>query len=285
MAEGYLGLRHSMRDLGLVTVCEEAGCPNIYECWADGTATFMINGSRCTRACGFCQVDTRHPLALDPGEPGRVAEAVARMGLAHAVITCVARDDLADGGAGAFALTIAAIREASPTTAVEVLVSDVKGDAASLRTILDARPDVLNHNIETVARLQRAVRPSAGYARSLTVLARSAEAGLTTKSGIILGMGEQEDEVLATLADLRAVGVDIVTLGQYLRPSATHLPVARWWTPEEFEELRRAGSALGFAHVQASPLTRSSYHAREAADASSGPASAPVPVPVTMSVR
>jgi lipoic acid synthetase len=285
MAEGYLGLRHSIRDLGLVTVCEEAGCPNIYECWADGTATFMINGSRCTRACGFCQVDTRHPLPLDPGEPGRVAEAVARMGLAHAVITCVARDDLADGGAGAFAQTIAAIREVSPATAVEVLVSDVKGDAASLRTILDARPDVLNHNIETVARLQRAVRPSAGYARSLTVLARSAEAGLTTKSGIILGMGEQEDEVLTTLADLRAVGVDIVTLGQYLRPSSTHLPVARWWTPEEFEELRRAGSALGFAHVQASPLTRSSYHAREAADASSGPASAPEPVPVTMSVR
>ena len=278
MAEGYLGLRHSVRDLGLVTVCEEAGCPNIYECWADGTATFMINGSRCTRACGFCQVDTRHPLPLDPGEPARVAEAVARMGLAHAVITCVARDDLADGGAGAFAETIAAIRRPSPGTAVEVLISDVKGDRDSLDTILDARPDVLNHNIETVARLQRAVRPSAGYARSLTVLARSAEAGLTTKSGIILGMGEREDEVLATLADLRAVGVDIVTLGQYLRPSASHLPVARWWTPEEFDELRRAGMALGFAHVQASPLTRSSYHAREAADASTGPASAPAPV-------
>jgi lipoic acid synthetase len=279
MAEGYLGLQQSVRDLGLVTVCQEAGCPNIYECWADGTATFMINGSRCTRACGFCQVDTRHPLPLDPGEPARVAEAVARMGLAHAVITCVARDDLADGGAGAFARTIDAIRQASPGTAVEVLISDVKGDRASLHTVLDARPDVLNHNIETVARLQRVVRPSAGYARSLTVLARSAGAGLTTKSGIILGMGEREDEVLATLADLRAVGVDIVTLGQYLRPSAGHLPVARWWTPEEFDELRRAGMDLGFAHVQASPLTRSSYHAREAADASSGPASAPAPAP------
>jgi len=279
MAEGYLGLQQSVRDLGLVTVCQEAGCPNIYECWADGTATFMINGSRCTRACGFCQVDTRHPLPLDPGEPARVAEAVARMGLAHAVITCVARDDLADGGAGAFARTIDAIRQASPGTAVEVLISDVKGDRASLHTVLDARPDVLNHNIETVARLQRVVRPSAGYARSLTVLARSARAGLTTKSGIILGMGEREDEVLATLADLRAVGVDIVTLGQYLRPSAGHLPVARWWTPEEFDELRRAGMDLGFAHVQASPLTRSSYHAREAADASSGPASAPAPAP------
>jgi lipoic acid synthetase len=273
-----------LRDLDLITVCEEAGCPNIYECWSDGTATFMINGSRCTRACGFCQVDTRHPLPLDADEPAHVAEAVARMGLAHAVITCVARDDLPDGGAGAFAETIARVRERSPGTAVEVLISDVKGDKASLQTILDARPDVLNHNIETVARLQRVVRPSAGYARSLTVLARSAAAGLTTKSGIILGMGEREDEVLTTLADLRAVGVDIVTLGQYLRPSAKHLPVARWWTPAEFDDLRDAGMALGFAHVQASPLTRSSYHARQAADASTA-SSAPVPVPVAMSAR
>ena len=286
MADDYLDLQRDIRDLDLVTVCEEAGCPNIYECWADGTATFMINGSRCTRACGFCQVDTRHPLPLDPGEPARVAEAVARMRLAHAVVTCVARDDLADGGAGAFAETIAAIRAASPGTAVEVLISDVKGDASSLRTIIEAKPDVLNHNIETVARLQRAVRPSAGYARSLTVLARSAAAGLTTKSGIILGMGEREDEVLATLADLRAVGVDIVTMGQYLRPSASHLPVARWWTPEEFDGLRAAGEALGFAHVQASPLTRSSYHAREAAAAPpGGPRSAGSPVPVALSVR
>jgi len=267
MASEYLGLQRDLRDLDLVTVCEEAGCPNIFECWSDGTATFMINGSRCTRACAFCQVDTRHPEPLDPTEPARVAEAVGRMRLAHAVVTCVARDDLADGGAAAFAETIGAVRRASPGTTVEVLISDVKGDRASLRTILDARPDVLNHNIETVARLQRAVRPSAGYARSLTVLARSAAAGLTTKSGIILGMGEREDEVLATLADLRAVGVDIVTLGQYLRPSSRHLPVARWWRPDEFDGLRRAGEALGFAHVQASPLTRSSYHAREAAAA------------------
>jgi len=265
MGDDYLGLQHQIRDLDLVTVCEEAGCPNIYECWADGTATFMINGSRCTRACGFCQVDTRHPLPLDPGEPERVAEAVERMRLAHAVITCVARDDLDDGGAGAFAATIAAIRRRSPATDVEVLISDCKGDGRSLATVFDARPDVMNHNIETVARLQRAVRPSAGYARSLTVLARSKGAGLTTKSGIILGMGEREDEVLATLADLRAVGVDVVTLGQYLRPSVGHLPVARWWRPEEFDQLRQAGMAMGFAHVQASPLTRSSYHAREAA--------------------
>jgi lipoic acid synthetase len=261
----YLGLQHRLRDLELVTVCEEAGCPNIYECWSDGTATFMINGSRCTRACGFCQVDTGRPLPLDVAEPEHVADAVVRMGLAHAVITAVARDDLADGGAGAFAETIAAVRRRRPGTSVEVLIPDVKGGTASLGLILDARPDVLNHNIETVARLQRAVRPSAGYARSLTVLARARNAGLTTKSGMILGMGEQEDEVLATLADLRAVGVDIVTLGQYLRPSRKHLPVARWWTPEEFDAMRAAGMALGFAHVQASPLTRSSYHAREAA--------------------
>ena len=267
MGEAYLGLKHDVRDLDLVTVCEEAGCPNIYECWSDGTATFMINGSRCTRACGFCQVDTRRPLPLDAGEPGRVAEAVERMGLAHAVITCVARDDLADGGAGGFAATIASIRDRTPRTTVEVLISDCKGDEASLRTVFDARPDVLNHNIETVARLQRAVRPSAGYARSLAVLARARDAGLTTKSGIILGMGEGTDEVLSTLVDLRAVGTDIVTLGQYLRPSGRHLPVARWWTPDEFEALRSAGMAMGFSHVQASPLTRSSYHAREAVEA------------------
>lgn len=262
MDGAYLGLKGRLRELDLVTVCEEAGCPNIYECWSDGTATFMINGSRCTRACGFCQVDTRHPLPLDPDEPERVAEAVTRMGLAHAVVTCVARDDLADGGAGAFARTIAAIRRQSPRTTVEVLISDCKGDETSLQTIVDARPDVLNHNIETVARMQRAVRPSAGYARSLAVLARSAEAGLTTKSGLIVGMGESEAEARSTLTDLRAVGVRIVIIGQYLRPSTTHLPVARWWTPAEFESLRVAGMAMGFSHVQASPLTRSSYHAR-----------------------
>jgi len=265
--QDFLGFRTDLRDRELVTVCEEAGCPNIYECWADGTATFMINGSRCTRACGFCQVDTRHPLPLDPGEPGRVADAVEHLRLSHAVVTCVARDDLADGGAGAFAATVAAVRDRSPSTTIEVLISDCKGDAGSLATIFEARPDVLNHNIETVARLQRAVRPSAGYARSLTVLARAKDAGLTVKSGMILGMGEEVGEVLATLEDLRAVGVDIVTLGQYLRPSSHHLPVARWWTPDEFEALRRAGESMGFSHVQSSPLTRSSYHAREAAQA------------------
>ena len=265
MGDGYRGLKRTMRSLDLVTVCEEAGCPNIFECWADGTATFMINGERCTRACGFCLVDTSHPQPLDVAEPERVAEAVERMGLSHAVVTAVARDDLADGGAAAFAATIEAIRRRCPSAAVEVLVPDCKGDADSLRVIFEARPDVLNHNLETVLRLQRAVRPSAGYARSLSVLALARSAGLVTKSGLILGMGETHDEVIGALADLRSVGVDIVTLGQYLRPTAQHLPVARWWRPEEFDRLRAAGEAMGFAHVQASPLTRSSYHAREAA--------------------
>ncbi len=270
MGEDFLALRRTMRDLELVTVCEEAGCPNIFECWADGTATFMINGERCTRACGFCQVDTRHPLPLDPGEPGRVADAVVSMGLAHAVVTAVARDDLDDGGAAAFAETIRLVRERSPGTAVEVLVPDCKGDEGALRTIFAARPDVLNHNLETVLRLQRAVRPSASYARSLALLARAAAAGLTTKSGIILGMGETYDEVLGALADLRNVDVRIVTLGQYLRPSAKHLPVARWWHPEEIAGLGASARAMGFAHVEASPLTRSSYHARRAAEQAAG---------------
>jgi lipoic acid synthetase len=271
MGSTYRGLERTLHGLGLATVCEEAGCPNIYECWSEGTATFMINGARCTRACGFCQVDTRHPLPLEPDEPVRVAEAVSRMGLAHAVVTCVARDDLADGGAAAMAATIASIRAQSPGTAVEVLISDCRGDAAALETIFAARPDVLNHNIETVARLQRAVRPSAGYARSLAVLARAAAAGLVTKSGLMVGLGEEEDEVVATMADLAAVGVSIVTVGQYLRPSAAHLPVARYWDPEEFDRLRAAGVTVGIAHVEASPLTRSSYHARDAA-AAAGPA-------------
>jgi lipoic acid synthetase len=261
----YLEIKRTMRDLQLVTVCEEAGCPNISECWSDGTATFMINGERCTRACGFCLVDTRHPEPPDPGEPARVAEAVERMGLRFAVLTCVARDDLADGGASQFARTIEAIRLRTPGVQIETLISDCKGDPASLEIIFDARSDVLNHNIETVARLQRAVRPSAGYARSLAVLARAKAAGLTTKSGLVVGMGETFDELVATLTDLRGVGVDIVTIGQYLRPTSHHLPVARWVTPEEFEELRRIGEAMGIGHVESSPLTRSSYHARQAA--------------------
>lgn len=269
-------LRSMVRELGLVTVCEEAGCPNLSECWSEQTATFMINGERCTRACGFCLVDTRRPGPLDPGEPDRVAEAVVRLGLAHAVVTAVARDDLSDGGAGAFASVIAAIRHRSPTTAVEVLIPDCKGQQAALDTIFAARPEVLNHNLETVLRLQRAVRPSASYARSLSVLARAKRAGLVTKSGLILGLGETEDEVLGALSDLAAIGVDIVTIGQYLRPTAAHLPVMRWWRPEEFDSLAEQARAMGFAHVEASPLTRSSYHARQAAG-STGPLAAAGP--------
>ena len=264
MGTEYQSLRTLTEDLRLVTVCEEAGCPNIFECWESGTATFMVNGERCTRACGFCLIDTRKPMALDPSEPERVAEAVVRLKLKHAVITCVARDDLSDGGAGAIADTVRAIRERSPGTDVEVLISDLKGDVDALQLIIDSRPDVMNHNIETVARLQRAVRPSAGYMRSMTVLARSVAAGLTTKSGMMVGLGETPEEVEATLADLAAVGVSIATIGQYLRPTEKHLPVSRYWEPAEFDELARRGMALGLSHVQSSPLTRSSYHAREA---------------------
>jgi len=268
MGPEFLELKRTMRSLDLVTVCEEAGCPNIFECWGDGTATFMINGERCTRACGFCLVDTRRPDALpDPMEPEHVAEAVAKMGLAHAVITAVARDDLADGGAESFAACVEAVRRRCPTTSVELLIPDCKGAERALDTVFASRPDVLNHNLETVLRLQRTVRPSASYARSLAVLARAKDAGLVTKSGIILGMGETEGELIGAMTDLRNVGVDILTLGQYLRPSAAHLPVARWWTPDEFDNLRIVGEAMGFAHVQASPLTRSSYHARQAASA------------------
>ncbi len=275
LGEEYTGLGRTLRSLDLVTVCEEAGCPNIFECWADGTATFMINGERCTRACGFCLVDTRHPEALDPTEPERVAEAVERMDLAFAVVTAVARDDLPDGGAGAFAATIEAIRARRPDTQVEVLIPDCRGDEGALGTIFAARPDVLNHNVETVPRLQRAVRPSASYARSLSVLARAKADGLTTKSGLIVGMGETDDEIVATLADLASIGTDIVTIGQYLRPTARHLPVVRWWEPEHFDRWREVGEALGIAHVEASPLTRSSYHAKAAAGAADGAVGAP----------
>jgi lipoyl synthase len=266
LGAGYRSTQRLMRTLDLHTVCEEAGCPNIFECWADRTATFMILGDRCTRACGFCLVDTRKPLALDPQEPSRVADAVATLGLEHAVVTSVARDDLTDGGAGGFATTIAAIRARTPRTTVEVLIPDCKGDGTALATIFDARPDVLNHNLETVARLQRAVRPNAGYARSLSVLAAARDAGLITKSGLMLGLGETEDEVRAAIADLRSVGVEILTLGQYLRPSSSHLPIIRWWQPEEFSAVGSYARGLGFSHVEAGPLVRSSYHARRAVD-------------------
>jgi lipoyl synthase len=258
-------LKHTARDLDLVTVCEEAGCPNLSECWSEGTATFMILGERCTRACGFCLIDTSKPMAPDKTEPARIAEAVSRMTLGHAVLTMVARDDLADGGASAVAATIHAIRKRTPDTAIEVLISDLKGDHAALKVVLAARPDIVNHNLETVARLQRAVRPSAGYARSLALLSRAKLADATTKSGLMVGLGESDEEIAMALADLASVGCDIVTIGQYLRPTTHHLPVARWVEPNVFAEYKRIGEALGIRHVESSPLTRSSYHAKTAA--------------------
>ena len=266
-----LATKKTLRDLNLVTVCEEAGCPNLSECWADGTATMMVLGERCTRACGFCLIDTRKPLAPDVNEPVRVAQAVNKMKLEHAVLTMVARDDLADGGMSHVAQCIREIRKTSPSTRVETLISDAKGTDA-LETLFAERPDVLNHNIETVARLQREVRPSAGYARSLSVLARASAAGLVTKSGFMLGLGETKDEVEATLIDLAAVGVQIVTIGQYLRPSIEHLPVARWAYPQEFAYYAKFGVKLGIKHVEASPLTRSSYHAKQAAESTTAQA-------------
>ena len=263
-----LETRRTISGLGLVTVCEEAGCPNLSECWSDGTATFMVCGERCTRACGFCLVDTLRPEALDDSEPERVAEAVEQMGLSYAVVTMVARDDLDDGGALHVARTIDAIHRRTPGVRVEALISDLGGSADSLAMVLAADPDVLNHNLETVARLQRVARPSAGYARSLTVLSRAKTAGVVTKSSMVVGMGETFDEVSQTMADLRCVGVDIVTIGQYLRPTSHHLPVSNWWTPTDFDEWKRIGEEeLGIAHVESSPLTRSSHHAQSAADA------------------
>ena len=262
-----MDLKKTIRSLDLVTVCEDAGCPNLSDCWSDGTATFMVLGERCTRACGFCLVDTSRPLAPAADEPDRIAEAIDRMALDHAVLTMVARDDLADGGMAHVAACVEAIRRRRPAARVETLISDVKGDETSLDLLLASRPDVMNHNVETVARLQRAVRPSAGYARSLGVLARAKAAGLTTKTGFMAGLGESDDEIVGLLADLADLGVDIVTIGQYLRPTSHHLPIARYADPTEFERWKRIGESFGIGHVEASPLTRSSYHAKSAADA------------------
>ena len=264
MGSEYRELKKSIRSLELTTVCEEAGCPNIFECWGQGTATFMALGERCTRACGFCLVDTRKPQAIDHDEPKRIAKAVNQMNLEYAVITMVARDDLKDGGANHIREIINEIRCLNPQTSVEVLISDLKGNADDLQTVFSANPDVMNHNIETVPRLQRQVRPSAGYARSLAVLSQAKDEGLVVKSSIMVGLGETEQEMFETLKDLKEIGVDIVTIGQYLRPTMNHLPVQRWWTPEEFKEFKRIGEALGISHVESSPLTRSSYHAKEA---------------------
>ncbi len=276
LGAGVTSLRKTIRELGLVTVCEDAGCPNLSDCWAEGTATFMVLGERCTRACGFCLVDTSKPLAPAADEPDRVAEAIERMALDHAVLTMVARDDLADGGMAHVAACVEAIRERRPGTRVETLISDVKGDDAALDLLLQERPDVLNHNVETVARLQRAVRPSAGYARSLSVLARAKRAGLTTKTGFMVGLGETDDEIEGCLADLADLGVDIVTIGQYLRPTSHHLPIVRYAEPAEFVRWKAIGEAFGIGHVEASPLTRSSYHAKSAADAVDAPVAVPV---------
>jgi len=262
---GYRGTAEIIDGFGLTTVCEEAGCPNIYECWQSGTATLMLLGDRCTRACAFCDVTTGRPGPVDGTEPRRAAEAVAAMGLRHAVLTSVNRDDLPDGGAGIFAATIRAIRDRVPGCTVEVLIPDFKGDLDALETVMQAKPEVLNHNTETVLRLQRDIRTAANYGRSLALLARARriDPGCTVKSGLIVGMGETEAEVMGALADLRAVGVDIVTIGQYLRPTPRHRRVHRYVTPEEFARYAAEGKRLGIAHVEAGPLVRSSYHARD----------------------
>jgi lipoic acid synthetase len=264
----YLKLKQLMRELDLHTVCEEARCPNMGECWEHKAATFMILGDVCTRNCAYCAVSHGTPKAFDPLEPVRLAEAVAAMDLAHVVITSVDRDDLPNGGAEGFAGCITEIKRRLPATSVEVLIPDFKGSERALRIVLDARPDILNHNLETVERLYRTVRPGGRYDRALALLAKAREVtpdGLT-KSGIILGMGEEWDELLVAMRDLRRSDVNILTLGQYLRPSASHLPVARFYTPAEFAELGGLGREMGFDHVQASPLTRSSYHAWEQVD-------------------
>ncbi|HKC12078.1 MAG TPA: lipoyl synthase [Vicinamibacteria bacterium] len=257
-------LQGLMRELGLHTVCEEARCPNVGECWNRGTATFMILGDVCTRACGFCAVKTGLPSRPpDPEEPRRVADAVARMGLRHAVITSVNRDDQKDGGASIFAAVIREIRARVPACAVEVLIPDFKGDAEALATVIEARPDILNHNTETVPRLYRQVRPGARFERSLDVLRRAKAAGLLTKSGIMVGLGEEWGEAQEAIRAIRAAGTDILTVGQYLRPSPQHLPLLRYYTPEEFDLIRDFALALGYAHVESGPLVRSSYHAEE----------------------
>jgi len=262
----YRELKALVESERLHTVCESAHCPNIGECWEQRTATFMILGNVCTRRCGFCAVQKGAPLAVDWDEPRRVAEAVVRLGLEHAVITSVDRDDRKDGGAALFALVIAEIRSRKPGCTVEVLVPDFQGSLEALRIVLDARPDVFNHNIETVERLYRPVRPGSRYRRSLELLRAAKEMApeMPTKSGMMLGLGEEREEIVETLRDLRAHRVDIVTIGQYLRPSPKHLPIARYYTPEEFDALREIACGMGFRHIESGPLVRSSYHARRA---------------------
>lgn len=263
----YQETSHIVREHKLHTVCESAQCPNLGECWSRKTATIMILGNICTRSCGFCAVQTGRPTELDRDEPRRVAEAIRLMGLKHAVITSVARDELLDGGAAIWAETIRAVREENPQTAIEVLIPDFKGRWQDLETVLAAKPDILNHNVETVPRLHKQVRPQAKYERSLEMLRRAKAAGFVTKSGLMLGIGEKEDEIAATLRDMAADRLDILTLGQYLRPSAQHLPLHRWVTPEEFAHWKQFSLGLGFRVVESGPLVRSSYHADEQSDA------------------
>lgn len=267
----YLRLKALMRRANLHSVCEEAHCPNIGECWEDATATFMILGDVCTRNCGYCAIAHGTPVWEDREEPERVGRAVRDLGLDYVVITSVNRDDLADGGAAHWAATIGAVRRHAPACRVEVLVPDFLGRAASIDTVIAARPDVLNHNTETVPRLYKVARHGGRYERTLGFFrhARAAAPALPLKSGIILGLGEARDELLATMRDLREVGVSILTLGQYLRPSPAHLPVVRYYTPEEFADLAVEGRAMGFTHVESGPLVRSSYHAKKQADAAS----------------
>lgn len=259
--ENYLRLKDLMARHRLHTVCEEARCPNMGECWSAGTATFMILGDVCTRSCGFCAVKTGRPGVVDYGEPYRVAEAMRVMEVRHAVITSVNRDELDDGGASIFAATIRAAREARPGITIEVLIPDFRGDAAALQIVVEAHPEILNHNTETIPRLYPTVRPQAKYTRSLELLERAKHGGMVTKSGLMLGLGETNEEVLEVLSDLRAVSCDIVTLGQYLQPTKEHLPVDRFVRPEEFAMLREKGIAMGFRHIESGPLVRSSYHA------------------------
>jgi lipoyl synthase len=258
-----LPISRLMNDLALNTVCQEARCPNIFECWSAGTATFMILGEICTRRCTFCAVGKGKPFAADADEPRRVAEAVETMGARHVVITMVNRDDLADGGAEHVAKTVLAVRERTGA-AVEVLISDLEGNRDALQVVIDARPEVVAHNVETVPRLYPAVRPVAKYRRSLDVLRWAHDAGMRTKSSLMLGLGESEEEILATAHDLRGAGVDIFTMGQYLAPTGNHHPVRRYWTPEEFASLGDRARALGFHHVESAPLVRSSYMAHRA---------------------
>ncbi|MGI8848111.1 MAG: lipoyl synthase [Candidatus Dormibacteria bacterium] len=270
---GYERLRSLMREERLVTVCEEARCPNIAECWNAGTGTFMILGEVCTRACAFCAVQSgKRGGDVDEDEPRRVGEAVARMGLRHAVVTSVDRDDLPDGGAGIFASTIQEIRRQSPQTSIEVLTPDFQGDEGAVATVMTERPEIFNHNMETVSRLYRRVRPKSGYLRSLGVLAaaKGMAPDLQTKSGLMVGLGEDLGEVEQLLRDLRKHRVDIITIGQYLRPSLKHHPLIRYWEPAEFESLREFALSLGFAHVESGPLVRSSYHAAEQAASATG---------------